>query len=97
MNRLPELAIRAILRDWHPQKYCPPYTDVEKWIESIELLCNQYGIPDVQRLECAVIFVKKGLRQALVEVIERFGIVRWNQFRALLFAFDSRRDSIPIL
>ena len=93
---LTELAITAILRAWNPQVYHPPFTDVEMWIGSIELLCEQYGIPDIQRQRCAVVFVKNGLRQALVRVVEEFRVVRWDRFKALLREFDSERGSIPI-
>lgn len=96
MYQLSEPAIKAILKAWHPQKYRPPFTDVEKWIDSIESLCNEYGIPDGQRLRCAVNFVKEGLRQALLEVGEKFGAVNWNQFKLLLVAFDGERDPIYI-
>lgn len=95
MNELTELAITAILKDlWHPQVYYPPFTDVEKWIGSIELLCEQYGIPDVQRVRCAVMFVKKGLRQALEKVLKEFGVVRWDRFKALLREFDGERSIV---
>lgn len=92
MYQLSELAIKAILKEWHPREYRPPYTDVQQWIESIESLCNQYGIPDIQRLQCAVGFIKKGLRQALVDVAERFGIVHWNQFKGFLVIFDGKGE-----
>ena len=96
MCQLPELTIKAILRDWKikPQEYHPPYTDVEKWIDSIESLCNLYGIPDIQWLQCATVFIKEEIRQALVEVLKKFEVVYWHQFKPLLVEFDGKRDSI---
>jgi len=94
MNQLSDPAIKAILKEWRPKEYYPPHTDVQDWIHSIESLCNVYGIPDVQRLQCAVGFIKEELsielRRVLVEARERFGLVDWTQFKAFLVAFDRK-------
>ena len=90
--QLTDLAIEAILKDWHPQNYSPPYTDIHDWIHSIESLCELYGIPNVQRLECALRFIKEELstelRNVLREARERFGPVYWDQFKNFLVIFD---------
>lgn len=96
MNQLAEPAIKAILREWHPKMYRPPYTDVDKWTDSIESLCNLYGIPHVQRLRCAMGFIAEGARQALEEVAESLGAIYWDQFKALLAAFDGMQISVSI-
>lgn len=96
MSQLSDLAIKAILKEWRPQTYWPPHTDVTEWIRSIESLCNLYGIPDSQRLRCAVTFVKKDIGADLQKVLEDAGFVplHWNLFRSFLVYFDRKRDSI---
>ena len=100
MYQLTDSAIEVILADWHPQKYRPLCTDVQQWIDSIELLCDLYGIPDIQRLRCALRFVEEEistiLRKVLAEARERVGPVHWNQFRSFLVAFDGKWDSITM-
>ena len=100
MPQLSDLAIRAILNEWHPQEYDPPHTDVREWIRSIDSLCDTYGIPDVQRPQCATQFIRYdlriGLREVLAEAREQFGSVRWNQFKIFMVAFDSERDSVAV-
>jgi len=91
MYQLSDLAIKAILKDWHLQTYCPPYTDVMEWIRSIESHCNLYGIPDVQWLQCANNFINTELRNALA----KFGPLSWGQFKAVLVPIDRMSDSIP--
>ena len=90
--QLTDLTIEAILKDWHPQNYYPPYTDIHDWIHSIESLCELYGIPNVQRLECALRFIKEELsaelRNVLAGVQERVGPVCWDQFKGFLVVFD---------
>jgi len=91
MYQLSDPAIKAILRAWSPQEYYPPYTDVQEWTHSIESLCNEYGIPDIQRRQCAMGFIKEGLSTELRKVLaEAPGSTYWNQFKAFLVAFDSK-------
>ena len=55
-------------------------------------LCDTYGIPDTQRAQCAVKFIKIELRTELENVLRdaraRFGSVRWAQFTNFMVAFD---------
>ena len=92
MYQLSDLALEAILKEWHPQEYDPPNTDIRVWIHSIESLCDTYGIPDVQRPQSALGSVKSELRTELVKVLaearEKFGPVHWDRFKAFMFAFD---------
>ena len=94
MHQLTNLALEAILNEFHPQEYDPPHTDVREWIRSIESLCDTYGVPDTQRAQCAAIFVKGELRTELRNVLERarvtFGPVHWNQFKTFMIAFDGK-------
>ena len=100
MHQLSELALEAILEEWDPQEYNPPHTDITEWIRSIESLCDTYGIPDVQRPQCAAEFIKDELRTELLNVLRdaraRFGPVHWDRFKNFMVAFDRERDSIPI-
>jgi len=90
--RLTDLALKAILKEFHAQEYDPPRTDVRKWVYSIESLCDTYGVPDVQRPQCATAFIKDELRTELLNVLEdarrRFGPVQWDQFKAFMVVFD---------
>lgn len=99
MYLLPDVSLKAILKDWHPQKYNPPCTDVEEWTHSIELLCDAYGIPDVQRSECATCFVKDRFATELLGVLsvarETYGPLRWDQFKSLMVVIDGKRDPVP--
>ncbi|KAF9647197.1 hypothetical protein BDM02DRAFT_2743043 [Thelephora ganbajun] len=74
------------------EKYCPPYTDVREWIHSIESLYNLYEISDIQKLQCAMEFVKEELsielRRVLIEIGKSLGPVHWVQFKSFLVAFD---------
>ena len=92
MPQLSDLALKAILTEWHPQEYDPPHTDVRQWIRSIDSLCDTYGIPDVQRPQCATDFIKDALRpelrNVLVEAREQFGSVHWDRFKIFMVAFD---------
>ena len=92
MHRLSDLALKAILKEWHPQEYDPPHTDVRGWIHSIESLCDTYGISDTQRPQCVTGFVKvelrTELRKVLVEARAKFGPVHWDQFKTFIVAFD---------
>lgn len=94
MDQLHDPALGAILNEWNLQEYDPPHTDVQEWIHSIESLCNAYGIPDIQRPQCAMHFIKRELRAELLpafeEVREKFGSVRWAQFKNFLVEFDSK-------
>jgi len=92
MQRLSDLALEAILEEFDTQEYDPPHTDVREWIRSIELLCDTYGIPDVQRPQCATAFVKDELSTELEDVLARaratFGPVRWDPFKNFMVEFD---------
>ena len=92
MNQLNDPAIKAILKDWHPQKYCPLHTDVQQWIDSIELLCIRYAIPNAQWPQCAVHFIEEDigtvLSNVLAEILEEYGPVDWNRFKRFMIAFD---------
>lgn len=92
MYQLTDLALKVILKEFHPQEYDPPNTDVRKWIHSIETLCDTYGIPDVQRPQCAIGFIKDELRTELLNVLEdarrRFGPVQWDGFKRFIVVFD---------
>ena len=92
MHRLSDLALAAILEEFDPQEYDPPNTDVREWIHSIESLCNTYGIPDVQRPECATAFVKGELStelgKVLAEARKKYGPVHWDPFKNFMVAFD---------
>ena len=88
--QLPDLAIKAILRDWHLQTYRPPYTDVREWIRSIETHCSLYGIPDEQWLRCAESFINAELRIVLTV----FEPLDWNRLKAILIPIDRKWDSI---
>ena len=99
--QLSYLAIQAILKEWRPDLYTPPYTDVREWIQKIDSLCNTYGIPAAQRLQCAMEFIKKELgtelRKVLEEARERLGVpVNWSHFKNFLVAFDGERDFVTI-
>ena len=100
MYQLSDLALKAILEEWYPQEYDPPYTDVLGWARSIESLCDTYGIPDVQRAQCAAGFIKGELRTELLKALAdsraKFGPVNWGQFMSFIVAFDRERDLIPI-
>ena len=94
MAHISDLALEAILNEWHPQEYDPPHTDIREWTHSLETLCDTYGIPDTQRPQCATAFVKDGLRAGLLEVLAdartRFGPVHWDRFKIFIVAFDRR-------
>ena len=100
MHQLPDPAIEAILKEWNPQEYVPPNTDIREWIRTIESLCNTYGIPDTQRPQCAARFVKRGLRPQLERALKnaraKFGPILWTQFANFMVALDCRSDSITI-
>ena len=100
MPQLSDLALKTILEEWHPQQYDPPHTDITEWIRSIESLCDTYGIPDVQRPQCAAEFIKDELRAELLNVLRdaraRFGSVHWDRFKNFMVAFDRERDSISV-
>ena len=92
MYQLSDQAIEAILKEWHPPEYDPPNTDIQEWNLAVETLCDTYGIPDTQRAQCAVKFIKSGLRTELENVLRdaraRFGSVRWARFANFMVAFD---------
>jgi len=92
MHRLSDPALEAILKEFHPQEYDPPHTDGREWIHSIESLCDTYGIPDVQRPQCAVAFTKGELKTELEVVLikarAQFGPVHWDPFKNFVVAFD---------
>ena len=92
MHQLSDLALEAILKEFDPQEYNPPHTDVREWTGSIELLCDTYGIPDVQRPQCAATFVKGELGTELRAVLEKarveLGPVHWDRFKIFMVEFD---------
>ena len=92
MQQLPDPVLEAIPREFHPPEYNPPQTDVQEWIRSIELLCDKYGIPDVQRPQCTTAFVKDGLRTELGDVLTRAREtsrpVHWDAFKNIMVEFD---------
>ena len=94
MHQLSDLALEAILKEWKPKDYDPPNTDVQQWILAIESLCDTYGIPDTQRPQCAVKFMKGELRTGLEDVLRNaratFGPTHWAQFTNFLTAFDRK-------
>jgi len=100
MHQLSDLALEAILKEFDPQKYDPPHTDVREWIHAMELLCDTYGVPDVQRPQCAVAFAKDelstDLRNALAEVRATFGPVHWDPFKNFMVAFNREWDPIAV-
>ena len=92
MYQLSDQAIEAILKEWRPPVYDPPNTDIQEWIRTVGTLSDTYGIPDAQRAQCAVKFMKSELRAELEKVLgdarARFGSVRWAQFTTFMVAFD---------
>ena len=93
MYELSDLALKAILEEWHPQGYDPLRTDVREWICSIESLCEKYGIPDMQRQLCAVGFIKKEHSPDLVWVLGgEMGLrpVPWDKFKSLMVEYDRK-------
>ena len=98
MYQLHDLALEAILKEWKPQEYDPPNTDIREWTHSLESLCDTYGIPDTQRPQCAVKFIKDGLQAKLEDVLRdaraQFGPTHWAQFIDFMVAFDRKRDLI---
>ena len=76
-----------------PEVSPPYYADVQEWVHSIELLCDLYGIPNVQRLQCALHSTEEELSTELCdvsgEVRERVGPVFRDQFtEGFLVVFD---------
>lgn len=92
MYELSDQAIEAILKEWHPPEYDPPNTNIQEWIHIVGTLSDTYGIPDAQRSQCAVKFIKSGPRAELENVLRdaqaRFGSVQWAQFTTFMVAFD---------
>ena len=90
--RLTDLALNVILKEFHPQEYDPPHAGVREWVNSIESLCDIYGIPDVQRSQCAAGFIKDEFRTELLNMLEdarwKFGPVEWDQFKSFIVVFD---------
>jgi len=94
MHQLSEKALEAILKEWNPQEYDPPNTNIQEWTHIIESLCDTYGIPDAQRPQCAARFIESELRTELEDVLRdsraRFGPIRWVQFTNFMAAFDRK-------
>ena len=92
MYQLSDQAIGAILKEWRLPEYDPLNTDIQEWNLIVGTLCDTYGIPDTQRAQCAVKFIKIELRTELENVLRdaraRFGSVRWAQFTNFMVAFD---------
>ena len=94
MHQLSDLALEAILdsEEFDSQEYDPPHTDVQEWICSIESLCDTYGIPDVQRPQCATYFAEDEISIELDDVLakarQKFGPVHWDPFKNFMVAFD---------
>ena len=95
MYQLPDPTIEAILKEWPPTEYNPPNTDIQEWNRTIETLCDTYGIPDSQRVLCAMRFIKNELRVELEKVLRearaQFGPVHLTQFASFMVAFDRKR------
>ena len=95
MYQLPDPAIEAILKEWSPEEYNPPNTDIKEWNRTIETLCDTYGIPDTQRALCATRFIKDELKVELEKVLSearaQFGPTGWAQFANFMVAFDRER------
>lgn len=100
MHQLSDIALEAILKEWNPQEYDPPNTNIREWTHTIESLCDTYGIPDTQRPQCAARFIEGALRTEFEDVLRdsraRFGPIRWAQFTNFMVAFDRKRVSITI-
>ena len=94
MYLLSDLALKAILGEWDPQRYDPPKTNIREWIRAIESLSDTYGIPDTQRPQCAVKFIRAGLRAELETVLKKarasFGPIHWDRFADFMIAFDRK-------
>ena len=94
MYQLSNLAFEAILKEWNPQEYNPPNTDIREWIRAVESLSDTYGIPDTQRSQCAAKFVKSELRTELENVLRdaraKFGPIHWAQFTTFMTALDRK-------
>ena len=94
MHQLSDPAIEAILKDWNSPEYDPPNTDIHEWNRTIETLCDTYGIPDIQRPQCAMRFIRSQLRTDLENVLRdaqaQFGPVHWAQFANFMVAFDRK-------
>jgi hypothetical protein len=92
MYQLSDAAIEVILKEWHLEEYDPPNTNIQEWNLIAGTHCDTYGIPDTQRAQCAVRFMKSGLRAELEDVLAkaraRFGSVHWAQFTNFMVAFD---------
>ena len=100
MYRLSDPAIEAILKEWNPQEYYPPNTDILEWNRTVGSLCDTYGIPDTQRPQCATRFIKSELRIELEQVLgdarTKFGPVRWPQFASFMVICDRKWDLVVI-
>lgn len=94
MYQLSDPALEAILKEWHPEEYDPPNTNIREWIRSLESLCDTYGIPDLQRPQCAAGFIKDELSAELLKVLidarTKFGPVYWDRFKCFMVAFDGQ-------
>lgn len=98
MYQLSDRTIEAILKEWHPTEYNPLSTNIDEWIRSMELLCNEYGIPDPQRARCAVKFTTNELRVELESVLEgaraRSNPISWDRFMKFMIEFDRESQLI---
>ena len=99
MYQLSDQAIEAILKQWHPSEYNPPNTTIQEWNVIIGTLCDEYGIPDAQRADCAVKFMRSDIRAELESVLgnarARFGSIHWARFTNFMVAFDREWYSTP--
>jgi len=96
MYQLPNMTLEVILKEWHPQEYNPPNTDIWEWTLAMESLCDTYGIPDTQRPQCAVNFIKGELRTELEKLLTDSGPIHWTQFTNFMVALDRKSELFTI-
>ena len=96
MSKLSTKTIEAIIKKWHQNEYDPLVTTFEKWSQSLENFFVAHGIPDAQRVECAVKLTAEVLRIELNKVLETQANnpVGWVQFKIFMTEFDSKLRSI---
>lgn len=93
MRLLSDPAIEAILKEWcQINFYNPYYTKLDPWIQSVETLCATYGIPDIQRAQCAAQFTSSVAQTAVEKELEDARAanahIHWAQFVNFMKAYD---------